>query len=96
MKDTHREILLKCGCAGHHYFEMYCDADPEWRGFWVTFIEYPLGFWGKLKAIWKLLVKEDHIYHGELEIAPEDLQRVGEFLVKAGKDFKNADKKNSR
>lgn len=94
MKDTHREILFKCGCGGNHYVELYCDVDPEWRGFWITFVEYPRSFWDKLKAIWNLLVKDSYIYHGELQVDPNDLERAGKFLVKAGKDFKDANKKN--
>jgi hypothetical protein len=89
-----REMFLRCECHGYHFVEIY--VDPEWNDtVFITHIEQPRVFSEKLKAIWNI-IRGRYIFDSELLVKNEDIERLAQYLHKAAKELKNADKKTNR
>lgn len=76
------ELLLSCDCYDYHYVEFWYDTE---FGMTVSFIERPIRFQDKLRAIWKIIQGEDY-YSGELIINPEDYAKLAKYLKKGLKE----------
>lgn len=77
MKETKRELIIRCNCGGDHFFSISHWYDDDY----IFSVEADLGgFWFRLRMAFKYVFKNSCFICRETILTKRDLKKIKKFL----------------